>query len=54
VLAFEPVVAGTLSIAMGQESLSSSLLLGGALVVLGVMVATARRASPEPASRAGE
>lgn len=44
VLAFEPVAAAAISVALGEDALSVSLALGGCLVVAGVMLAT--RASP--------
>ena len=53
VLAFEPVVAAVVSVLAGADAVSTSLLAGGALVVLGVVVATVRpparlRAAPSP------
>ena len=41
ILAFEPVAAALLSLALGQEVFSLSLVAGGLLVVLGVLLATA-------------
>lgn len=43
VLAFEPVAAAVLSVALGQEALSAALVAGGILVVAGVLLATASR-----------
>ena len=42
VLAFEPVVAAVVSVLGGGDVVTASLLAGGALVVLGVLVATFR------------
>jgi len=42
VLAFEPVAAGAISVLAGEDPLTGSLACGGALVVVGVLVATAR------------
>lgn len=42
VLAFEPVAAAVVSVALGQDPLTLSLLGGGGLVVAGVVLATAR------------
>jgi len=60
ILAFEPVVAALVSVAAGADPLSASLLAGGALVVLGVVVATvgpplrtAVAPSPPPTARRG-
>jgi drug/metabolite transporter (DMT)-like permease len=51
VLAFEPVVAGVVSVAIGEDTAGPSLVLGGALVVLGVLAATfTRRIVSPPAS----
>lgn len=51
VLAFEPVVAGIVSVVAGEDVVGPRLVLGGALVVLGVLAATLRRklVSPLPA-----
>ena len=42
VLAFEPVVAAVVSVVAGGDAVSLALVVGGALVVLGVLVATVR------------
>jgi drug/metabolite transporter (DMT)-like permease len=48
VLAFEPVVAWVVSVALGADTASMTLVLGGGLVVLGVLVATIDPRFPKP------
>ncbi len=45
VLAFEPVVAGVVSVVAREDAPSLALWIGGAFVVLGVLLATVRRPS---------
>jgi drug/metabolite transporter (DMT)-like permease len=55
VLAFEPVVAAVVSVLAGGDAVTAALLAGGALVVLGVVVATVRppaRSDAAPSRRA--
>ena len=40
VLAFEPVAAAMISVALGEDPVSTSLVVGGAVVVAGVLLAT--------------
>jgi drug/metabolite transporter (DMT)-like permease len=52
VLAFEPVVAAVISVALGMDRFTVSLAAGGALVVAGVFAATVRRGgSPDGSCR---
>jgi drug/metabolite transporter (DMT)-like permease len=50
VLAFEPVVAGVVSVALGADTVNAMLVGGGSLVVLGVLVATIRPGAARPAT----
>lgn len=45
VLAWEPVAAALISLLLGEDALTASLLCGGALVVAGVVLATSAPAS---------
>jgi drug/metabolite transporter (DMT)-like permease len=49
VLAFEPVAAALVSLALGEDRPSWSLLAGGAVVVAGVLLATVQRRTAAPA-----
>lgn len=49
VLAFEPVVAGVVSVLVREDPASVPLVAGGALVVVAALVATVRRGGPHPA-----
>jgi len=51
VLAFEPVAAAALSALLGYEALSFSTLLGGAMVVLAVMLVAESPGESQPSSR---
>jgi drug/metabolite transporter (DMT)-like permease len=48
VLAFEPVVAGIVSLAAREDTFSPSFALGGAIVVLAVLVTTVKPAASRP------
>lgn len=51
VLAFEPVAAAALSALLGYEALSFSTFLGGAMVVLAVMLVAESPGESQPSSR---